>query len=953
MKLRPVSTPPVKTLVSSGISDAPGGDPFGTARLRDSTLRAWRDSPTRLIEDTNVERDLRVGAYRDRLFVELAQNAADAAMAQGTPGKIRVSLVDRELRFANTGAPLDARGVASLASLRASGKTGDTVGRFGVGFAAVRTVSDAPSVVSTSGGVLFSAEKTRAAAEIQGDVPVLRLPWPVEANVPEGFDTEVRLPLRDDVDGQALLDQLADDIGDLLLALPWLAEADVDGRVWTRQGHDDVVEIRGPGRETRWLTHRGDVVWAVPVDEHGLPQPLEEDVLHAPTPTDDGLSLPARLLATVPVEPSRRRALPGAGLTAALKNAAAEYVQLVRLLPAEQRFALVPTPGFPKSTVDAQLRDEVIASLSAEPWLSTQDGRDVAGRQAKVLDVDVDGLPELIADVVPGLLKGAAPASVLKAVSVQVVSVEEVLETLTGTSREPSWWHDVYAALARAVESHALASERLDGLPVPLSDGRTLPGARGCLLVEGSAELLELLSDVDIPGLRLVHPAASHPLLERLGAKHADARELLNADQLRDAVERSVEDVRSGLDGTTLAGAVLRLVADCGDDAPRWVGALALPATDTWRRADELVLPNSPLLDVFDEEVFEEDGALDVLDEDFAEDWPAGTLKAAGVLDSFALVVDDEPHEPDHDLPDEEAWWDSLPEPPSTLVAVRDLDLVGDDAWPAALRLLAARPETWHALRTPNGHARWWIAQYAVLGGLAPNEWRLPDADLAGLYDEVPDLGLSADLLEVAGVRTGLTLSTVDEAQDVLHRLADPDRRITPGLAARAYDAVVESGFEVHEPGGLRAADGSVVEGALILDVPWVAGALEPHEYVVAPADPDRLSYLLDEPLASSEEAEVISEGEYARWTDLPALKLVADQLGIRLPEGGVLVHDPLTVRIQGAEHDVQWWSDGRLHAADTSEGLARAFAWAADRWPDRHLITALLDDPSPRTLLS
>ena len=950
MKRRPMSIPPV----SSGTSEPHGaGDPFGTARLRESTLRAWQDSPTRLLEDTNVEQDLRVGAYRDRLFVELAQNAADAAMAAGQPGRIRVSLVGRELRFANTGAPLDARGVASLASLRASGKTGDTVGRFGVGFAAVRTVSDAPSVVSTSGGVVFSAEKTRAAANIEGDVPVLRLPWPVDAAVPDGFDTEVRLPLRDDVDGQALLDQLGADIGDLLLALPWLAEADVDGRVWTRTTIQDIVEIRGPQRETRWLTHRGDVVWAVPVDKEGVPKPLAEDVLHAPTPTDDGLSLPARLLASVPVEPSRRRALPGSELTKALEHAAAEYVRLVRLLPPEQRFALVPVPGFPKSTVDSELRDEVLANLSSEPWLSTQDGDEVAGRQAKVLDVDVPGLPELIADVVPGLLKGSAPASVLKAVAVQVISVEEVLETLTGVAREPGWWHDVYAALAKAVESHALASERLDGLPVPLSDGRTLPGARGSLLVEGSAELLDLLSDVDIPGLRLVHPAASHPLLERLGAKQADARELLNADQLRDAVERSVEDVRSGLDGTTLAGAVLRLIADCGDAAPRWVGALALPATDTWRRADELVLPASPLVEIFDEEVFDEDGALDVLDEDFAEDWPDDTLKAAGVLDSFAVVTDDEPHEPDHDLPDEEAWWDSLPEPPSTLVAIRDLDLVADDAWPAALRLLAARPETLRALRVPRGHAAWWIAQYAVLGGLAPSEWRLPGADLAGLYDVVPDLGLSEELLRAAGVRTDLTLSTVDEAEDVLKRLADPERTISSGLITRAHDAVVDSGFEPPPPEAVRAADGSVVDGALVLDVPWVAGALEPDQYVVAPEDPERLADLLDLPLASTEQAAVTSEGEYAPWAELPALKLVADQLGIRLPEGGVLVHDPLTVSIQGADHDVQWWSDDRLHAADTSEGLARAFAWAAGRWPDRHLITALLDDPSPRTLLA
>ncbi|MFF1612202.1 sacsin N-terminal ATP-binding-like domain-containing protein [Amycolatopsis sp. NPDC058278] len=927
------------------------GDPFGTARLREATLRSWRDSPTRLTEDTNVERDLRVGAYRDRLFVELAQNAADAAMAGGTPGRVRVSLVDSELRFANTGAPLDARGVASLASLRASGKTGETVGRFGVGFAAVRTVSDEPRVVSTTGGVAFSAERTRQAAGIDGDVPVLRLPWPVPADVPPGFDTEVRLPLRDGVDGQALLGELARDVADLLLALPWLAEFDVDGRVWTRQADGDLVEIRGPEKETRWLTHRGDVVWAVPVGADGAPRPLDEDVLHAPTPTDDGLSLPARLLASVPVEPSRRRALPGPELAQALEAAAKEYTGLVRLLPPAQRFALVPVPGFPKSTVDNKLRDEVLAVLAVEPWLSTQDGKEVSGRQARVLDVDVPGLPALLADLVPGLVEG--PAQVLKAVSGQVIGIEEVLDTLTGVTRDPSWWRELYAALAIAVESHALAAERLDGLPVPLSDGRTLPGARGCLLVEGSAELLDLLSDVDIPGLRLVHPAASHPLLERLGAKHADARELLNADQLREAVERSTEDVQSGLDGTTLAGAVLRLIADCGDDAPRWVGALALPGTDTWRRADELVLPTSPLLDIFDEEVFEEDGAMDVLDEDFAGDWPQSTLEAAGVLDSFAVVVDDEPHEPDHDLPDEEAWWDSLPAPPSTLVAIRDLDLVADDAWPAALRLLAARPGTWHALRAPHGHAAWWIAQYAVLEGAAPNEWRLPDADLAGLFDEVPDVGLSEDLLGIAGVRADLTLSSVDEARDLLDRLADPERVVSPGLTTRAYDAVVESGMEPGAPRAVRAADGSVVDDALVLDVPWVAGALEPGQYVVAPEDPERLADLLDLPLASGAPAEVTSEGEYAPWAELPALKLVADQLGIRLPDGGVLVHDPLSVRIEGAEHDVQWWSDDRLHAADTSEGLARAFAWAAGRWPDRHLITALLDDPSPRTLLA
>ncbi|GMA24720.1 hypothetical protein GCM10025864_24790 [Luteimicrobium album] len=62
------------------MSDAPA-DRFGTAALRDAAVRAWRSSPTRLREDANLEEDHARGWYRDRVVVELAQNAADAAAA--------------------------------------------------------------------------------------------------------------------------------------------------------------------------------------------------------------------------------------------------------------------------------------------------------------------------------------------------------------------------------------------------------------------------------------------------------------------------------------------------------------------------------------------------------------------------------------------------------------------------------------------------------------------------------------------------------------------------------------------------------------------------------------------------------------------------------------------------------------------------------------------------------
>lgn len=58
-------------------------DPFGTASLRTAMLDAWRSSPTRFREDANAEEDLVLGGYRDRWFVELAQNAADAASQIG------------------------------------------------------------------------------------------------------------------------------------------------------------------------------------------------------------------------------------------------------------------------------------------------------------------------------------------------------------------------------------------------------------------------------------------------------------------------------------------------------------------------------------------------------------------------------------------------------------------------------------------------------------------------------------------------------------------------------------------------------------------------------------------------------------------------------------------------------------------------------------------------------
>lgn len=943
-------------------------DPFGTEQLRRAALQAWLSSPTRFREDANAEEDLVLGGYRDRWFVELAQNAADAAARAGVPGELRVCAVAGELRVANTGEPLAADGVAALASLRASAKrdTG-SVGRFGIGFAAVLPVSTEPRVVSTTGGVAFSAEHTRRLLDDElglreevarrgGRVPVLRLVWPTgpDEAPPDGFATEVRLPLAPGLDAAALLAEAAAQATDLLLALPALHRIDIGGQLHSRQqlsGGD--VLIGQPAASTRWrlvrrhgelpsrlLTttvaaeerHRPEwsVCWAVPVTADGVPLPVTDDVLHAPTPTDERLSLPARLLAALPVEPSRRRVRPDPAAEYVLAQAVQVYPDLVAALPAAHRTALVPQAGFPRCDIDSALRDGVVGAMRAASWLPAA-GQDapLSPARACVLDHPAPALARLLADLVPGLLSAElaepAHAPALVMLGVPRLGLAEVVAAVTAVTRPPGWWHQLYEALAPLADAHPAARQELSALPVPLADGRTVTGPRTTIMADGQA------AGFGIPGLRLVHPQAEHPLLLRLGAQRCDAHQLLQSPQLREAVERSVEDAEAGLDTEPLAAAVLALLAGAGGDPPSWLGALALPDEHGLPcRADELVLPDGVL-----RPVLAADSPLGVLADRVARAHPRAALTAVGVLDGFGVLADDEPTAPDHGLPQERDWWSALPQPPARLLAVRDLDLVADDAWPAALGLLAADVGTGRALR--GEYTRWWLARYALLAGRAPRHWRLgAAADLAGLYDRAPELGLADDLLVCAGVRTVLSVADSDDAADLLLRLADPERAIAAATVRAAHAALAAALLDdLVDPDELpatrlvRAVTGEVVpaEDAYVLDQPWLAGVADP-DLTVAGGAPDALAELLDLPLASERlSATVVSSGREVPWAALPEAAAACERLGRAVPGGTVVLHDPLIVRTaDGQRHDVTYWYDGRLvHAAD----LVHALLWA------------------------
>jgi hypothetical protein len=418
---------------------------------------------------------------------------------------------------------------------------------------------------------------------------------------------------------------------------------------------------------------------------------------------------------------------------------------------------------------------------------------------------------------------------------------------------------------------------------------------------------------------------------------------------LREAVERSVADAAAGLIVSGLAHAVLGLVGQAGGRP--WLKALALPDVEgDWRPADELALPGSRFLDVL-----ADDSPLGLLDPEFAERWSADVLSAVGVLTGFAVIVDDEPIGPEHDLADEDEWWSSGDEP-KRVVAVRDLDLVADDKWPAALRLLALEPATWRALQEPGGYTAWWISRYALLDGRAPRAWRTAGAsDLVGLYDPLPsDLG--DELAAAAGVRIGLEIKDTSDAADLLDRLGDPERVVPHGVSLRAHAALAGSVDPalVDAPERVRVLSGEAVlaDDCVVLDAPWLLAVLPPAR-VVAALDDDAaepLAELLDLPLAS-ESAGDVTGGELVPWAELGAVVVAAELLGFELPLEGVIVHDQLTANGQR----VHWWVDrqNRIHCEDTPDGLARALAWASDRWIDRHVVHAILEDPDPRTVLS
>ncbi|GAB2663127.1 molecular chaperone Hsp90 [Gordonia jinhuaensis] len=955
-------------------------------------LSSWSSSPTRLAEDAAVESDVVRIDYRDRLITELAANAADAAGEAGIAGELAVWLEGDRLHVANRGAPLTAAGVRALTAMRVSRKQSadardrrtsfTPVGRFGLGFHAVATVADDVEIRSRAGGVEFSRDGTMRAVEGIGigeippeGVPMLRLAWPVSTPPADGFDTEVILTLRADLNADALLGEISAQAADLLLELPVLQSISIAERYLMRRGvpltvvgtrsgstagsdvaeqlsHAGLVILDGaPARDREWVALRGPVArWFV----RGTPdhiRPVGPDVLRAPTRTDIELTLPARLVAELPLTPDRRmldpEALRGSGALAAVAEG---YAAALAELPADQRLSLVPQPGLAAGAVDEGLRGALLTELAGGRWLPGAAGTDLIASRAIVIADLTDKLAavlgELFTDLAHPVVSESADLPRLRSLGVTEWGLADLVERLADVHRPPRWWGRLYDALAPLISDDRTAGE-LGALPVPRTDGRMHVGVRGLFSGDGVP--------ASVSWVPMVHPDASSTLLDRLGIEHLDAQTLLGDASLRAAIDDERDGVDDHLDGdadldsdvkaddvSDLAIAVLEvLAADDSARVPSWLGGLLLPAQEGGvEAADEMLLPGGPLA-----AVLVDDAPFATVRRDIVDRFGVGVLRRLGAGWGFSLVHEEYPTAPDHDLPDESSWWDSRPEPPTEMVAVRDLDLVADDSWPAALTMLAEDPVIADTLADRNGYTAWWLRHFATVTdaeGTARRlgEFRAPsDEALAGVY-EVLDHP-AADALSGALARASATDAA--QAADLLDRLGDPSRDIDAGTAALVHgelvDAFVEGAFGLDQlapPATVRTLAGTTTADGIVADRPWYLHVVDPARLVVVTGgsgEPHqrarRLAELLDLPTASEAiDARVLGVGRpYRRTGSLAVRAMLSYPVGEVGPV--VHVHDVLEVQVNeregSGERDavivaVPWWVDGNAELHITAD---------------------------------
>jgi len=258
--------------------------------------------------------------YSARSFVELLQNADDAGSK-----RLFVSMINGILLVANDGNEFSDGDFYSLCRSASSNKRrGETIGYRGIGFKSVVSLSQTAHLISGDYEVTFSRERSRQAVPDADNVPIIRIPHPIDGEIKsetetvvsglraEGFTTFF---IFDDVNNDAVHTELSNFDSSFLIFLSSISEVVLEGdrvrkiqvdRIGT-QDNKRVSLIESEKIISYRIFNHRSIMIAAPVLSDQSSTSDDQCVVHSFLPTTDDSGIKARVQGNVSTDPSRTR----------------------------------------------------------------------------------------------------------------------------------------------------------------------------------------------------------------------------------------------------------------------------------------------------------------------------------------------------------------------------------------------------------------------------------------------------------------------------------------------------------------------------------------------------------------------------------------------------------------------------------------------------------------------
>lgn len=372
------------------------------AQIQEAFLREAQAAPTLFTDLAKVELYI-AESYRTRAFIELLQNADDAGAK-----RFHISMHGNQVIVANDGRPFASSDVEALCRSGASNKrrgTG-TIGYRGIGFKSVVGIASEIDVVSGAHAFRFSRKLTREILGADYDVPLIRVPHPIDSSSPAvmlGHQVIATHSLStvfilSGLDIRALANDVEEFTDEALLFLSTVNEVTVNlpgvSRDLRRSAHNDangctIERLVDGQKESSWLIaarEQGCEKLAFLLDgDTVIPTPRSKALIHSFLPTSEFSGALLKMNGDFSTDPSRKSVDMDALSSTAFGACAQILAQLLEKALLGDTFngifSALPVDGASDERFRKLLRDSLIARFDDEGFPVSRD------RHAKLSEI--------------------------------------------------------------------------------------------------------------------------------------------------------------------------------------------------------------------------------------------------------------------------------------------------------------------------------------------------------------------------------------------------------------------------------------------------------------------------------------------------------------------------------------------------------------------------------------